>query len=52
MAKAKKNAAAVTLGRMGGLARAKALTAAERRAIATKAIRIRWAAYAKKGGTR
>src|SRR5438552_14442829 len=38
----KKNAAAVALGRRGGLARAKALTAAERRAIGRKAIRARW----------
>jgi hypothetical protein len=39
----KKNPAAVQLGRRGGHARAKALTAAERRAIATKAVTTRWA---------
>jgi len=38
----KKNAAAVQLGRRGGPARAKTLTAAERRAIAMKATRARW----------
>ena len=47
----RKNAAAVALGRRGGRARAKALTAAERRAIATKAIRARWSRV-KKGGAR
>lgn len=47
----RKNAAAVALGRRGGHARAKALTAAERRAIATKAIRARWSRV-KKGGAR
>ena len=40
----KKNPAAVSLGRRGGRARAKALTAAERRAIATNAARI-WEIY-------
>ena len=43
---AKKNPAAVALGRLGGLkggkARAKALTAERRRQIALKAIRARW----------
>jgi hypothetical protein len=38
----KKNAAAVLLGRLGGRARAKALSPAERRAIALNAIRTRW----------
>jgi hypothetical protein len=45
----KKNPAAVALGRRGGRARAKALTADERRAIATKAIRARWARVKKNG---
>jgi len=40
--KKKKNAAAVQLGRLGGLARAKSQTKAERRAQAIKAIRARW----------
>lgn len=48
MAKAKKNAAAVALGRLGGLkggkARARKLTAEQRRASARKAARARWAA--------
>jgi hypothetical protein len=41
-----KNAAAVALGRMGGLkggiARAQSLSATERRAIASKAANVRW----------
>jgi hypothetical protein len=41
-----KNAAAVTLGRLGGLkggkARAEALTPAKRKAIARKAAEVRW----------
>jgi hypothetical protein len=37
-----KNPAAVALGRLGGRARAKAQTKAERRALALKAIRSRW----------
>jgi hypothetical protein len=37
-----KNPAAVALGRLGGLAAAKTRTAAERRALARKAIRARW----------
>ena len=45
----KKNPAAVSLGRRGGRARAKALTTAERRAIAAKAIRARWARVKKNG---
>ena len=45
----KKNPAAVALGRRGGRARAKALTAAQRRAIAVKAIRARWARATKDG---
>jgi hypothetical protein len=45
----KKDPAAVSLGRRGGLARAKALTAAERRTIARKAIQTRWR-RAKTGG--
>ena len=47
MAKTKKNAAAVALGRLGGLkggkARARKLTAAQPRASARKAARARWA---------
>ena len=47
MAKTKKNAAAVALGRLGGLkggnARAASLTAAERSASARKAVLARWA---------
>jgi hypothetical protein len=46
-AKSKKNPAAVALGRLGGLkggkARAKMLTAAERKASARKAAQARWA---------
>jgi hypothetical protein len=37
-----KNAAAVSLGRKGGVARAIALSAKKRREIATKAARKRW----------
>lgn len=37
-----KNAAAVALGRLGGEARAKGLTARERREIAKKAAKARW----------
>jgi len=37
-----KNAAAVALGRMGGKARAKSITAAKRSEIASKAARDRW----------
>jgi hypothetical protein len=37
-----KNAAAVALGRMGGKARAKGLTAKKRSEIAKKAARTRW----------
>ena len=47
MARTKKNAAAVALGRLGGLkggkARAAKLSAAERKASARKAARARWA---------
>ena len=47
MAKTKKNAAAVALGRLGGLkggkARAKMLTAERRREIAVQAVKARWA---------
>ena len=39
----RKDPAAARLGRKGGLARAKALTAEERRASAVAAIRARWA---------
>ena len=46
MAKMKKNAAAVALGRLGGLkggkARARKLTAKQRRASARKAAAARW----------
>jgi hypothetical protein len=38
-----KNAAAVTLGRMGGKARAEGMTAKRRKEIAKKAARARWA---------
>jgi hypothetical protein len=48
MTKMRKNAAAVALGRLGGLkggkARARKLTAAQRRASARKAARARWGA--------
>ena len=43
MPEPKKDPAAARLGRKGGLARAKALTAEERRASAVVAIRARWA---------
>jgi hypothetical protein len=47
MAKTTKNAAAVALGRLGGLkggkARARKLSAKRRKEIAVKAIRARWA---------
>ena len=47
MAKRKENAAAVALGRLGGLkggkARAKKLSAERRREIAVRAVRARWA---------
>jgi hypothetical protein len=47
MAKSKKNAAAVALGRLGGLkggkARARKMTAAQRKRSARKAARARWA---------
>ena len=39
-----KSAAAVALGRMGGKARAKGLSASKRKAIAKKAAKSRWAA--------
>jgi len=38
-----KNPAAVSLGKLGGNARAKALTAAQRKSIAQKAAKARWA---------
>lgn len=37
-----KNAAAVALGRMGGKARARSMTAKRRKAIARKAAKTRW----------
>jgi hypothetical protein len=40
---AKKNPAAVALGRKGGKARAKALTKADRSEAARKAVQARWA---------
>ena len=40
----RKNAAAVALGRKGGLARAKSTTEAQRRKIALKGARARWKA--------
>jgi hypothetical protein len=47
MAKTRKNAAAVALGRLGGLkggnARAKKLSARRRRQIAVQAVKARWA---------
>jgi len=52
MAKTKKNAAAVALGRLGGLkggrARARKLTAEQRRESARKAALARWSKVAKK----
>jgi hypothetical protein len=42
-----KNAGAVALGKLGGAARAKSLSAAKRRAIAKKAAKKRWGARAK-----
>jgi hypothetical protein len=54
MAKTKKNAAAVALGRLGGLkggkARARRLTADERAASARKAATARWSKGPKKDG--
>ena len=54
MAKMKKNAAAVALGRLGGLkggkARARKLTADQRAASARKAATARWSRTANKGG--
>jgi hypothetical protein len=54
MAKKKKNAAAVALGRLGGLkggkARARKLTADQRAAGARKAATARWSKGPKKGG--
>jgi hypothetical protein len=44
----KKNPAAMSLGSLGGKARAKALTAKERKAIATKASQAAAAARTKK----
>jgi hypothetical protein len=47
MARTKKNAAAVALGRLGGLkggkARARKLSAERRREIAVQAVKTRWA---------
>jgi hypothetical protein len=52
MTKRSKNAAAVALGRLGGLkggrARARKLTAEQRRASARKAARARWSARREK----
>ncbi len=42
-----KNPAAVELGRKGGNARAKALSAAQRKLIAQKAAKARWAKHSK-----
>ena len=44
----KKNPAAVELGRRGGKATARNLSAEERKQIATKAARARWAKTAEK----
>ena len=53
MATVKKNAAAVALGRLGGLkggkARARTLTAKQRRESARKAAVARWSKWWKKG---
>jgi hypothetical protein len=53
MARLKKNAAAVALGRLGGLkggrARARTLTAKQRRESARKAAVARWSQGRKKG---
>jgi hypothetical protein len=43
--KTRKHPGAVALGRLGGQARARVLTKAERSAIATKAIEARWARW-------
>jgi hypothetical protein len=43
----RKNPAAVALGRLGGKARLKTMTPEQRRRIALKAIRTRWAKAAK-----
>jgi hypothetical protein len=54
MVKRKKNAAAVALGRLGGLkggkARARKLTAVQRRRSARKAAVARWSKVAKRTG--
>lgn len=42
ISKDKKDPAAVTLGKKGGVARAKSLTAARRRSIAKNAAGVRW----------
>ena len=56
MAKTKKNAAAVALGRLGGLkggkARAKKLTAEQRQASARRAAVARWSKAATKAKNR
>jgi hypothetical protein len=44
-----KDPAAVSLGRKGGLARAKAIGPARRKAIASKAAKILWAKRKKQG---
>jgi len=41
--KKKKNAAAVALGSLGGRARAKSLTAEQRKAISKQGAKVRWA---------
>ena len=48
------DAAAVELGRRGGLARAKKMTAAQRKAAAVKAAKARWKRHKKKdhGGSK
>jgi hypothetical protein len=44
-----KDPAAVSLGRKGGLARAKAISAARRKEIASKAAKALWAKRKKRG---
>jgi hypothetical protein len=45
-----KNAAAVALGRMGGNARAKGMSAKKRKELAQKAAKARWAHQAHRQG--
>jgi hypothetical protein len=47
-----KNPAAVTLGRLGGIARLRTMTAAERSARALHAVTVRWAKAKRAKGKR